>query len=161
MYLQLYITDFSSQDTLATYHKVHSPYISVHTLCGLSVVHSGLSGRHLSQWYLGQHTRPCQHHCGRCGPLPQQPLLVYGHHDHHRSIHQVTLNGNFGCHTHTGYGDLSATNVREMIYSIAVMVAGKLIFGFILGSIASTLANLDAQRVLFEEKLNALKVSKN
>ena len=41
------------------------------------------------------------------------------------------------------------------------MVAGKLIFGFILGSIASTLANLDAQRVLFEEKLNALKVSKN
>ena len=46
-----------------------------------------------------------------------------------------------------------------MIYAIAVMVAGKLIFGFILGSIASTLANMDTQRVLFEEKLNALKVS--
>ena len=45
-----------------------------------------------------------------------------------------------------------------MIYAIAVMVAGKLIFGFILGSIASTLANLDTQRVLFEEKLSALKV---
>ena len=58
-----------------------------------------------------------------------------------------------------GYGDLSATNVIEMIYAIAVMVAGKLIFGFILGSIASTLANMDTQRVLFEEKLNALKVS--
>lgn len=58
----------------------------------------------------------------------------------------------------TGYGDLSATNVWEMIYAMAVMVAGKLIFGFILGSIASTLANLDTQRVLFEEKLSALKV---
>ena len=61
--------------------------------------------------------------------------------------------------TTTGYGDLSATNVQEMIYAIAVMVAGKLIFGFILGSIASTLANMDTQRVLFEEKLNGLKVS--
>ena len=60
---------------------------------------------------------------------------------------------------YTGYGDLSATNVQEMIYAIAVMVAGKLIFGFILGSIASTLANLDTQRVLFEEKLSALKVT--
>ena len=46
-----------------------------------------------------------------------------------------------------------------MIYAIAVMVAGKLIFGFILGSIASTLANMDTQRVLFEEKLTGLKVS--
>ena len=48
-----------------------------------------------------------------------------------------------------------------MIYAIIVMVVGKLLFGFILGSIASTLANLDTQRVLFEEKLNALKVNKH
>ena len=45
-----------------------------------------------------------------------------------------------------------------MLYAIIVMVFGKLLFGFILGSIASTLANLDTQRVLFEEKLFALKV---
>ena len=45
-----------------------------------------------------------------------------------------------------------------MLYAIAVMVFGKLLFGFILGSIASALANLDTQRVLFEEKLFALKV---
>lgn len=68
-----------------------------------------------------------------------------------------TVPTDFWC-LYPGYGDLSATNVREMIYAIAVMVAGKLIFGFILGSIASTLANLDTQRVLFEEKLSALKV---
>ena len=44
-----------------------------------------------------------------------------------------------------------------MIYAIGVMVVGKLLFGFILGSIASTLANLDTQRVLYEEKLVAFK----
>ena len=48
--------------------------------------------------------------------------------------------------------------MQEMIYAICVMVIGKLLFDFILGSIASTLANLDTQRVLFEEKLIALKV---
>ena len=48
--------------------------------------------------------------------------------------------------------------MQEMIYAICVMVIGKLLFGFILGSIASTLANLDTQRVLFEEKFIALKV---
>ncbi len=46
-----------------------------------------------------------------------------------------------------------------MLYAILVMVLGKLLFGFILGSIASTLANLDTQRVLFEEKVSALKVN--
>ena len=60
--------------------------------------------------------------------------------------------------TTTGYGDYSATNVPEMIYASAVMVFGKLLFGFILGSIASTLANLETQRVMFEEKLSAIKV---
>ena len=49
--------------------------------------------------------------------------------------------------------------MQEMIYAICVMVIGKLLFGFILGSIASTLSNLDTQRVLFEEKLIALKVA--
>ena len=60
---------------------------------------------------------------------------------------------------HSGYGDILPTNVREVIYAIAVMILGKLLFGFLLGSIASALANLDTQRVLFEEKLNALKVA--
>ena len=53
---------------------------------------------------------------------------------------------------------LSLCSLQEMIYASIVMVIGKLLFGFILGSIASTLANLDTQRVLFGEKLNALKV---
>ena len=60
--------------------------------------------------------------------------------------------------TTVGYGDLTATNVVEMMYAIVVMVGGKLMFGFILGTVASTLANLEIERVVYEDKLKALKV---
>ena len=39
-----------------------------------------------------------------------------------------------------------------------VMVFGKLFFGFILGNIASTLANAEIRRVKYEEKLGAIQV---
>lgn len=45
------------------------------------------------------------------------------------------------------------------VFASGVMVVGKLLFGFILGSIASTLANLETQKVQFEEKLTAIKAS--
>ena len=61
--------------------------------------------------------------------------------------------------TTTGYGDISATSVLEMLYASVVMVLGKLLFGFILGSIASTLANLETPRVMFDDKLSAVKAS--
>lgn len=38
------------------------------------------------------------------------------------------------------------------------MVFGKLLFGFILGNIASTLANAEVRRVKYEEKLGAIQV---
>jgi hypothetical protein len=60
--------------------------------------------------------------------------------------------------TTVGYGDLTATNPMEMVYAIAIMVGGKLLFGFILGTVASTLANLEIERVVYEDKLKALKV---
>lgn len=60
--------------------------------------------------------------------------------------------------TTVGYGDLTATNIVEMVYAIVVMVVGKLVFGFILGTVASTLANMELERVVFEDKLKALKV---
>lgn len=63
--------------------------------------------------------------------------------------------------TTVGYGDLAATNVVEMVYAILVMVGGKLLFGFILGTVASTLANLEIERVIYEDKLKALKVNSN
>ncbi len=38
------------------------------------------------------------------------------------------------------------------------MIVGKLLFGFILGNIASTLANAEAQKVQYYQKLDAVKV---
>ena len=38
------------------------------------------------------------------------------------------------------------------------MAFGKLFFGFILGNIASTLANAEIRRVKYEEKLGAIQV---
>lgn len=38
------------------------------------------------------------------------------------------------------------------------MVFGKLLFGFILGNIASTLANAEIRRVKYEKKLGAIQV---
>ena len=60
--------------------------------------------------------------------------------------------------TTVGYGDLFATNGVEMVYAIGVMVMGKLLFGFILGTVASTLSNLETRRMLFEDKLKILEV---
>lgn len=62
--------------------------------------------------------------------------------------------------TTVGYGDLSATNLPEMVFAIVVMIFGKLLFGFILGTVASTLANLESSRIEYEDKLKALKVCK-
>ena len=61
--------------------------------------------------------------------------------------------------TSTGYGDYSATNVQEMIYASLVMVLGKLLFGLLLGNVASTLTNLATEREAFDEKLNSIKAS--
>lgn len=60
--------------------------------------------------------------------------------------------------TTVGYGDLLATNQVEMLYVMAVMVLGKFLFAYILGMVASSLINSDECRMLFEDKLAALKV---
>ena len=41
------------------------------------------------------------------------------------------------------------------------MVWGKLIFGFVLGSVASTMANVEALRVKFEERFFAVQAHMN
>ncbi|XP_068721829.1 uncharacterized protein [Montipora capricornis] len=58
--------------------------------------------------------------------------------------------------TSTGYGDIHAHNTFEMALASFVMIFGKPLFGFILGSIASTLANAEIRRVKYEEKLGAI-----
>ena len=44
-------------------------------------------------------------------------------------------------------------------YASIVMITGKLMFGFILGNIASTLANAEAERVKYVERLEGIKVT--
>ena len=98
----------------------------------------------------------CQ--AGRCRPSTWASVLVDVSSD---ADHYVSsLYWAVATMTTTGYGDFSATNTQEMLYAIATMILGKLLYGFVLGSIASTLANLDTGRVMFEEKLSALKVSR-
>ncbi|XP_064635102.1 uncharacterized protein LOC135492519 [Lineus longissimus] len=58
--------------------------------------------------------------------------------------------------TSTGYGDISAHSVFEMLYASLVMICGKLLFGFVLGNIASTLSNEEAQRTEYDNKLSAI-----
>lgn len=58
--------------------------------------------------------------------------------------------------TSTGYGDIYANSSSEMALASFIMVFGKLLFGFILGNIASTLANAEIRRVKYEEKLDAI-----
>lgn len=59
--------------------------------------------------------------------------------------------------TSTGYGDLHAYSLIEMIVASLVMVIGQLLNGSVLGNIASTLANEEAGRVEYEERLDAVK----
>ena len=61
--------------------------------------------------------------------------------------------------TTTGYGEISATNVLEMIISSCVMIIGKLMFGFILGNVASEIFNWNKNLVEFKGKIIAIKVS--
>ncbi|XP_022094111.1 uncharacterized protein LOC110981133 isoform X3 [Acanthaster planci] len=60
--------------------------------------------------------------------------------------------------TSTGYGDFHALSPMEMIFASLVMVIGQLLFGSILGNIASTLANEESGRVAYEQRLSAVKV---
>jgi hypothetical protein len=79
--------------------------------------------------------------------------------------------------TTTGYGDIHAYNNYErsgfykpvydvqskycflimLVFSIFVMVLGKLLFGFVIGNITSTLANAAIRRVRYDEKMDSIK----
>ncbi|XP_032231588.2 uncharacterized protein LOC5507177 [Nematostella vectensis] len=58
--------------------------------------------------------------------------------------------------TTTGYGDIHADNNNEMMYATFVMIGGKLLFGFILGNIASTLSNLEMKQIAYVQKLQSI-----
>ncbi|XP_055341339.1 uncharacterized protein LOC129590239 isoform X2 [Paramacrobiotus metropolitanus] len=59
--------------------------------------------------------------------------------------------------TTAGYGDIVPTTNLERIFICIVQVAGKFLFGIIVGDIASTLANLEVSRQNFESRFQAIK----
>ncbi|KAJ1511876.1 hypothetical protein HMI56_004828 [Coelomomyces lativittatus] len=59
--------------------------------------------------------------------------------------------------TTTGYGDIHAVNEKEQLFSIFCMIMGVFLYGYIGGTISSTLSNADSRRVNYAQKVNAIK----
>lgn len=55
-----------------------------------------------------------------------------------------------------GYGDITPTNIPQIAYTILVEIIGVGMFGYMIGNIASLLANLDIARSKYQEKINRL-----
>jgi len=55
-----------------------------------------------------------------------------------------------------GYGDITPKGVEQTLYAMLVMVLGVGVYGYVIGSLAGLLANLDAARSHFREKLEQI-----
>jgi len=55
-----------------------------------------------------------------------------------------------------GYGDISPKNSVQMVYAMFIELIGAGLYGFIIGNIASLIANIDAARVLHRERLEKI-----
>ncbi|KAJ3248561.1 Kinesin-like protein kif27 [Chytriomyces hyalinus] len=56
-----------------------------------------------------------------------------------------------------GYGDIRPQNDEERIFSIFTMTCGNFFFGYISGTIASALSNMDSRRVSYQQKMDAVR----
>ncbi|KAJ3147441.1 Kinesin-like protein kif27 [Geranomyces michiganensis] len=59
--------------------------------------------------------------------------------------------------TTTGYGDIRPNNTSERIFAVFTALCGILFYGYINGTIASTLSNMDSRRVAYQQRLDAVK----
>ncbi|KAJ1542162.1 hypothetical protein HK405_010165, partial [Cladochytrium tenue] len=59
--------------------------------------------------------------------------------------------------TTTGYGDVRPQNNAGKVFSIFVMSAGVFFYGYISGTIASVLSNMDSRRVSYQQKMDAVR----
>ena len=59
--------------------------------------------------------------------------------------------------TTVGYGDIKAHTDLERSYAIFVMIIGVVAYGYIIASVAASLANADSGRAQYHDKLNAVK----
>jgi hypothetical protein len=58
--------------------------------------------------------------------------------------------------TTVGFGDLSATNNEEMIWSCLVMYGGVIIFGYASGVLTAILTSVDAEKEHLQHRLELL-----
>ncbi|KAJ3090580.1 hypothetical protein HK102_003286 [Quaeritorhiza haematococci] len=59
--------------------------------------------------------------------------------------------------TTTGYGDIHAENSGERVFAFCTMIIGYVFYGYVSGTIASTLSNMDSRRVAYQQKLDAVR----
>ena len=62
--------------------------------------------------------------------------------------------------TTVGYGDISAGNITEMIFSSVMMLVGVISFSFANGSLASIITNKDSSNAHYQEKKEVLEKAK-
>ncbi|GBG25384.1 Potassium voltage-gated channel subfamily H member 6 [Hondaea fermentalgiana] len=67
-----------------------------------------------------------------------------------------SLYWSFTTMTTVGYGDISPTSDPERIYAIFIMIMGATIFGYVVGSIANLISQLDIADALYKAKMNEL-----
>lgn len=58
--------------------------------------------------------------------------------------------------TTVGYGDITPTNDLEIVFTLVIMFLGVSMYAFIIGNVASLIANLDANQGRFREKLDQI-----
>ncbi len=59
--------------------------------------------------------------------------------------------------TTVGYGDIRAHTNSERLYASIVMVLGVSAYGYIIASVAASLANADARRAKYQSKMKSIK----
>lgn len=58
--------------------------------------------------------------------------------------------------TTTGYGDIRPDSDIERLFAGACMIIGSFLFGYVSGTIASSLSNLDSRRIAYRQKIEAV-----
>ncbi|KAI9338588.1 cyclic nucleotide-binding-like protein [Zopfochytrium polystomum] len=59
--------------------------------------------------------------------------------------------------TTTGYGDVVPHNDAERAFGLFAMICGTLFHGYVSGTIASSLSNMDSRRVAYQQKMDAIR----
>lgn len=59
--------------------------------------------------------------------------------------------------SNVGYGDIYAYTDLERIFALMVMIGGIVAYGYIIASVAASLANADSTRARFQERMTAIK----